>query len=104
VIGERLKKLRKDKGISQEDLGNIIGVQKSTISLYELNKNEPNDKAKVKLAKYFNISLDYLLGVIDEPVPYYHIDTFLILPGDMTKDDRIKLLEYLNYLIYLCRK
>ena len=98
MIGERLKKLRKEYKINQEDLGAIVGVQKSSISLYETNKIEPSDKIKVKLAKHFNISLDYLLGVIDEPVPYYDKVTFLMLDDSMNEGDRALISEFLSFV------
>ena len=65
MIGERLKKLRKERKITQDDLAELIGVQKTAVSQYETNKNDPSDKIKVNIAKHLNISLDYLLGVID---------------------------------------
>jgi len=100
VIGERLRKLRKDRGIRQEELADIIGVQKSTVSLYEIGKNDPSDKVKTEIAKYFKISLDYLVGVIDEPVPYYSKDLFLKLPDDMSDEENYLMSEYLKYLIF----
>lgn len=104
MIGERLKKLRKEKKINQEDLAKIIGVQKSTISLYELGKNDPSDKVKIAIAQYFNISLDYLIGVIDEPVPYYSQDVFIRLPNNMSKEEKFLLSDYLDYLGYKRQK
>lgn len=104
MIGERLRKLRKEKRISQEELADIIGVQKSTVSLYEIGKNDPSDKVKIEIAKYFNISLDYLIGVTDEPVPYYSQDLFIRLPDYMSKDEKLLLSEYLDYLIYRRQK
>ena len=59
LIGERLRNLRREKGIRQEDLAAVIDVEKSSVSLYETDRNDPNDKAKVEIAKHFNISLDY---------------------------------------------
>ena len=100
MIGDRLRKLRKNKGIKQEELANIIGVDKSTISLYEIGKNDPSDKVKIEIAKYFNISLDYLMGVIDEPVHYYRNDLFLKLPNDMSMDERLSLSDYLDFLAF----
>jgi transcriptional regulator with XRE-family HTH domain len=98
MIGERLKQLRKANSIKQEELAQIIGVQKSTVSLYELGKSDPSDKVKIEIAKHFHISLDYLLGVIDEPVPYYSPDIFLKLPSGMLKKEKNMLADYLDYL------
>jgi len=100
MIGERLKDVRKSRNISQKKLGDIIGVQKTTISLYESDKSNPNDSVKEKIAKYFNISLDYLIGVIDDPVPFYAKDEFLRLPSNATEEEKFMLSEMLNYIEY----
>lgn len=70
MIGERLSELRKDRGMSQQKLADRLSLTKFTISSYEREKTMPSDEIKVELAKIFNVSLDYLLGLIDEPVPY----------------------------------
>lgn len=58
---ENLKKLRKEKGISLKELGAIIGVAESTVSLYENGKRQPDYETLLRLAEYFNVSADYLL-------------------------------------------
>lgn len=98
MIGERLKKLRKDKKIKQEELAEILSVKKSTISLYESDKNDPSDVIKVKIAYYFNVSLDYLLGVIDEQVPYYYEDRFLILPVNISEEDISLASDFIEFI------
>ena len=62
TIGERIASLRKDKGISQQELGNIIGVSQSSIKRYEENKICPNVEILTQCANYFEVSLDYLAG------------------------------------------
>ena len=64
--GERLSELRKDNGLTQRDLAEILGVSENSISLYERNINTPDDELKIKIANYFNVSLDYLLGATDK--------------------------------------
>ena len=81
-------------------MADIIGVQKSTVSLYEIGKNDPSDKVKLEIVRYFNISLDYLMGIIDEPVPFYSHDLFLRLPDDISKEEKYMLSEYLDYLVF----
>ena len=63
----RLRKLRENPYISQQKLANEIGVTKSTIGLYENGDNVPDVKTLYKLAKYYNVSADYLLGLTDDP-------------------------------------
>lgn len=62
TLADRLKELRKDKGLTQKDLGDILGVGKTTISMYENGNSTPNDEIKLKICDYFDISLDYLIG------------------------------------------
>lgn len=68
--GELLQELRRDKGLSQKQLGALLSVSPFTISSYECGHSDPDDEAKVKLAKIFDISLDYLLGLVREPCSY----------------------------------
>lgn len=63
TFGEKLKKLRIEKGITQEKLGQIIGVSDRVIGYYEADNRFPKDDILLtKIADYFNVSLDYLLG------------------------------------------
>lgn len=100
IIGERLRKLRKENKVKQEELANIIGVQKSAVSLYERNRNSPSDKHKVEIARYFDVSLDYLLGFIDEQVPCYNEKQFMRLPDDLTDEDRMLMKNYLEFILF----
>jgi len=59
---EILKKLRLQKRISQDELGQAVGLTKSTISLYETGKRQPDNSTLLKLADFFDVSIDYLLG------------------------------------------
>ena len=56
-----LRILRKNKGLSMKELGEIIGVAESTISQYETGKREPDFETLLKLGEFFNVSVDYLL-------------------------------------------
>jgi len=100
MIGERLRHLRREQGLSQEELATIIGVYKSAVSHYETNKDSPSDKIKIAIAKYFNVSMDYLLGIIDEAVPFFNQDIFLRIPKNMLSDDRNLVLELIAFLEY----
>ncbi len=58
----RLKQLRKNRGLSLKEMGDILGVAESTVSLYENSKREAGYSILFKAAEYFNVSIDYLLG------------------------------------------
>ena len=58
---QRLKELRLDRGLSQKDIADYLGITVAAYSLYERGAREPNITTLKKLAAYFNVSLDYLL-------------------------------------------
>lgn len=68
-LGRRIRQLRKEKGITQEELGKLFNLRKSTISQYESGKSNPDYDTLVKISKYFNCSIDYLLGKSDYRTP-----------------------------------
>lgn len=59
---ENLRHLRKEQNFSMKQLGEIIGVSESTISLYENGHRQPDFHTLIKLADYFNVTVDYLIG------------------------------------------
>ena len=63
VFGNRLKELRQEKEIGQVELAKAIGVSKGVISLWENGLREPGMNSLVLLAKYFSVSIDYLVGL-----------------------------------------
>ena len=58
----RLKELRKANGLTQHQLANELGMIHQTYSNYENEKHEPNIAMLIKLADYFDVSVDYLIG------------------------------------------
>ena len=65
-ISERLKHLRKQKGVSQKKMAEKLDVSVSAYSMYERDMRNPNIKSLIKLSNYFNVSIDYLLAQTDE--------------------------------------
>ena len=66
-----LKDLRKKKGLTQEALASILGLERSTIGKYEGTKQvKPSPDVLIQIGKYFNVSTDYLLGLTDDPSPF----------------------------------
>ena len=62
----RLKKLRKERKISQLKLAIDLNMNQNSISRYENNEREADYETLIKFADYFDVSLDYLLGRTDE--------------------------------------
>lgn len=61
-FGNRLKTLRENHNLSQKEFANILNIANSTLSQYESDKRVPSDEVKLQIAKYFNVTTDYLLG------------------------------------------
>jgi len=66
IVGERLKELRQEKGIGQNKLASDLGLSNASISYWEQGKQEPSASALFVLAQYFNVSVDYILGLVDD--------------------------------------
>ncbi|MDE7329296.1 MAG: helix-turn-helix domain-containing protein [Clostridia bacterium] len=62
---ERLKELRTEKKLSQMQLATNLGISQSAIAKWELGKTEPTASAIITIAKYFEETTDYILGVTD---------------------------------------
>lgn len=63
---ERFRKLREDSGISQNKLAKALNVGRQTIVNWEIRGSEPNYTTLMYIAKFFNVTTDYLLGLVDE--------------------------------------
>ena len=100
MIGERLLKLRKERKMNQDTLGEILSLSKYSVSLYENNKCVPSEETLYKIAETFDISTDYLIGLIDEPYSYRrNSETMIRIPAGLPPaveevvDDFVKFLH-----------
>lgn len=66
----RLRELRLSRGLSQKQLAMEINSAERTIQSYELNARTPSIEICITLANYFDVSLDYLVGLSDNPKRY----------------------------------
>ena len=65
-----LKKLREEKNLKQIDVANGSNITVRTYQYYESGKQEPNVSRLKKLAIFFDVSMDYLVGLTNNPTPY----------------------------------
>jgi transcriptional regulator with XRE-family HTH domain len=65
MLKDRLLELRKEKKLSQEDLGKSLNVSGRTIGYYESDERSPTAEVLIQLGDFFNVSVDYLLGRTD---------------------------------------
>ncbi len=69
----RLKELREHNNLTQRDIANLLKITYQQYQKYEYNKQEIMLKYLIELAKYYNTSTDYILGITDEKKPYQKI-------------------------------
>ena len=65
LFAERIKNLRNEKKLTQQELGNIVGLTATGVSYWESGKAVPNFETMTKLSNYFGVSIDYLTGKSD---------------------------------------
>lgn len=65
TLGQLLAELRNEKRITQNQMANLTNISRSRLSLYEIDKREPDIDTLKELSKFFNVSTDFLLGLTD---------------------------------------
>ena len=63
IFGERLRMLRSEKNIGQNELARVLELSNASISYWETGKQSPTADAIFKIAKFFDVSADYLIGL-----------------------------------------
>ncbi|EOS67576.1 helix-turn-helix domain-containing protein [Oscillibacter sp. 1-3] len=66
----RIRDIRNDRGLTQEQIARFLHVSQNTYSQYEIGTTRFPLDVVVKLAEYYNVSMDYLVGLTDDPTPY----------------------------------
>ena len=107
MFAERLKQLRKSNGITQEQLAAIIGVERSSVGKYEgRSQTIPSDDVKYRIAEYFGVTVDYLMGYTDNPKPARSDSHYTETENALIKDFRAlneegqqKVIDYIDDLI-----
>lgn len=79
-IGDRMKKLREEKGLMQQDVCNTLDIEQSTLANYENNRRVPKTDILIEIANYYGVSLDYLVGRTDD-----RFDNSKRRPNDLNK-------------------
>lgn len=108
-IGDRIKKLREENGLMQQDVCNTLDIEQSTLANYENNRRVPKTDILIKIANYYGVSLDFLVEMTDNRFNSYKgclkdLNKFLqqseiIFDGDtykLTDEDRDLILKALE--------
>lgn len=70
IISKKIKLLREEANLTQSQLAEKLGIATSSISQYESGDRIPSDNIKMKMAQFFDVSLDFLMGYSDIRNPY----------------------------------
>ncbi|MDF9528441.1 helix-turn-helix domain-containing protein [Bacillus cereus] len=65
MFGTRLQTLRKERKLRQEDMAKQLGIARTTYAMYEQGNREPDYNTLIRLATFFEVSIDYLLGTTE---------------------------------------
>ncbi len=63
TIGDNIRLLRKERGMTQSQLAQILCLSQDTVSLWELNKSLPDIESLIRLTQIFDVTSDYILGI-----------------------------------------
>ena len=66
ILAERLSLLRKEQNLTQKEAAKDLGISLNSYQRYETNEREPTAPVLVQMAKFYNVSLDYLVGLKDD--------------------------------------
>lgn len=67
---QRIRDLREDKDLSQTEFAEILGMSQTGYSKYETGENDVPTNILIKMAKFYQVSVDYILGLTNNPKPY----------------------------------
>ncbi len=82
-LGNMLAQLRKEKGLNQRDFAKSLGVSNGAIAMWETNKRQPDLDMILKISNYYDVSVDYLLGIdSDKQHPTKNNNSSNISPED----------------------
>ena len=93
----RIKQLRLDNKLSQEELSKKLNLSRSTVNMYERGEREPDFNTLNKIATFFDVSVDYLLGNEENYVPKGYVDVIgYALEKRISADKLKKLIDFLE--------
>lgn len=76
LLGQKLVQLRKNKKLTQEDIATYLGITRPAYTAYEIGKRNPDYDTLIKIATFFNVTTDYLLGSNSNNVSELEFEAF----------------------------
>lgn len=110
MLSTRLTSLRKAKKKTQQEMADFLGITRPAYTAYEIGNRHPDYDTLKKLANYFDVTTDYLLGRTDNPnPPNQELDEWGLSEQDMvffkdfeslSEEDKKEVMKYIKYLKY----
>lgn len=107
-ISTRIRKLRKDKNFRQQQIADYLGISQQSYSHYEQHKRELPIRHVIKLAEFYNISTDYLLGTSPCRTGEFDFNSYyiqdiplrniLLVLHKLNRKNRLELVRFLSFL------
>lgn len=91
IFSERLKQLRKQRNITQKQLGELLGITERGYQNYEIGKSTPNYETLVAIADFYNISVDFLMGRENDDI---------LIPSFIMKEEPYRQMSAATKMVY----
>lgn len=103
MLSTTLKELRSKKGATQDDMATLLNIKRQTYSVYERGVSLPDVTALIKIAEYFNVSVDDLLETkkrspVNEQPLSKEMQLLIDSYSDLSEDELKKVIEYVDFL------
>lgn len=101
TLGKRLRYLRKENGLTQEQLADIFLLNKSSISRYEKGHQVPEIDTLNQIADFFDVSIDYLLGRTNTKQfeNITEVENIFEYPNDLSSDEIKEINDYIKFIV-----
>ena len=103
IMSERLRTLREEMSLTQSQLAEKLDIAVSSISQYESGDRVPSDDVKIKLASFFDVSLDFLVGISDIRNPYVFF-TLSQYFNSLTEDEINEVIKFIMFIKHFRNK
>ncbi|MCL2053083.1 MAG: helix-turn-helix domain-containing protein [Oscillospiraceae bacterium] len=100
MLGRRLKNMREDNYMTRDDLAGRLNVSLHAVAKYERDEREPNDALKMEIARIFNVSLDFLVGLCEHKYSYSR-DNLVLVPYVLDDDEMNQIQDYADMVAHL---
>lgn len=97
ILSERIKLLREEIPLTQFQLAEKLQITTSSVSQYESGDRVPSDEIKIKLANFFDVSLDFLMGLSDIRNPYVFF-TLSEYFKSLTEEEINEVIKYIMFI------